>query len=40
MIDLLKGALDERNCLKPDLRSYEGAANIGKLGGRSLFGRC
>lgn len=36
MIDLLKGALDEYNWLKPDLRSYGGAANTGKLGERSL----
>jgi hypothetical protein len=35
-VDLLKGAYDEYDWLKPDLRSYGGAANIGKLRERSL----
>ncbi|MBI3867683.1 MAG: PSD1 domain-containing protein [Verrucomicrobia bacterium] len=36
LADLLKGALDEYNWLKPDLRSFGGAANVGPLKERSL----
>ena len=36
MTDLFKGAYDEYNWLKPDQRSYGGAANHGSLGERSL----
>jgi len=36
LIDVFKGALDEYNWLKPDLRPYGGAANTGKLAERSL----
>ena len=36
LADLLKGALDEHNWLKPDLRPFGGAANVGPLKERSL----
>ncbi|MEO8426085.1 MAG: PSD1 and planctomycete cytochrome C domain-containing protein [Verrucomicrobiota bacterium] len=36
LVDLFKGAFDEYDWLKPDLRSFGGAANIGKIGERSL----
>ncbi|MBI4659030.1 MAG: PSD1 domain-containing protein [Verrucomicrobia bacterium] len=36
LADLFKGAYDEYNWLKPDLRPYGGAVNVGKLGERSL----
>ncbi len=36
LVDIFKGALDEYHWLKPDLRPYGGAANLGPLGERSL----
>src|SRR6185503_12195100 len=36
LVDLFKGAFDEYDWLKPDQRSFGGAANIGKVGERSL----
>ncbi|MSU37170.1 MAG: DUF1553 domain-containing protein [Pedosphaera sp.] len=36
LVDVFKGALDEYHWLKPDLRPYGGAANLGPLGDRTL----
>jgi len=36
LVDIFKGAFDEYNWLKPDLRPFGGAGNSGRMGERSL----